>query len=131
MAIQFDEVKQKAKRITRKVLWGLLVVGILGMTGYYFARTYTVSEGSRTGLLFKVTKKGYIFKTYEGQLHLGGSMMMTDQSIWNFSAKDENIYQTLQQSEGKTVTLHYRQMQNAFLWQGDTDYIVYKVEDGK
>lgn len=128
MAIQFEEVKQKAKVVTRRILWGTLVVALLGMTGYYFARTYTVSEGSRTGLLFKVTKKGYIFKTYEGQLHLGGSVMMTDQSIWNFSAKDDAIYQTLQHSEGKTVTLHYRQLQHAFPWQGDTDYIVYKVE---
>jgi glutamine phosphoribosylpyrophosphate amidotransferase len=73
-------------------------------------------------------RKGYVFKTYEGQLHLGGSVMMTEQSIWNFSATNDAVYQTLQKSEGKTVTLHYRQMQNAFPWQGDTDYIVYKVE---
>jgi hypothetical protein len=126
--MQLEEVKQGAKRVTRRILWGLLILAIVGSTAYYFVRTYTVSEGSRTGLLFKVTKKGYVFKTYEGQLHLGGSVMMTEQSIWNFSATNDAVYQTLQKSEGKTVTLHYRQMQNAFPWQGDTDYIVYKVE---
>lgn len=126
--MQLEEVKQGAKRVTRRVLWGLLIAALLGATGYYFVRTYTVSEGSRTGLLFKVTKKGYIFKTYEGQLHLGGSVMMTEQSIWNFSATDNAVYETLQKCEGKTVTLHYRQLQNTFPWQGDTDYIVYKVE---
>ncbi len=126
--MQLEEVKQGAKRVTRRILWGLLILAVVGSTAYYFVRTYTVSEGSRTGLLFKVTKKGYVFKTYEGQLHLGGSVMMTEQSIWNFSATDDAIYQTLQKSEGKTVTLHYRQLQNTFPWQGDTDYIVYKVE---
>jgi hypothetical protein len=128
MAPQLDAIKQKAKSITRKVLWALLALLIVGSTVYYFARTYTISEGSRTGLLYKISKKGYVFKTFEGELHTGNSMMMNEQSIWKFSAKDAAVYESLQKNEGKNVTLHYRQLQNAFPWQGDTDYLVYKVE---
>ena len=112
-----------------KWLLGIAIVGFLVFgTGYYFWRTYPKSEGTRTGVLFKVSKKGYIFKTYEGQLHLGGSAMMTQQSVWDFSAKDNAVYQKLQQYEGKTVKCHYKELVNAFVWQGDTDYIVYDVE---
>jgi hypothetical protein len=79
-------------------------------------------------MLFKISKKGAIFKTYEGQLHLGGSTILTTQSTWDFSVKNAAVYQTMQQFEGKNVKLHYREMVGAFPWQGDTNYIVYQVE---
>lgn len=69
-----------------------------------------------------------MFKTYEGQLHLAGSQMLTTQSTWDFSAKDGNVYQELQKYEGKNVKCYYYEKVDAFPWQGDTDYLVYKVE---
>lgn len=124
MAVNTQQVKTQAKSMFRKFLWILLAVALLGGTAYYFVRTYAVSEGNRAGLLFKISKKGIAFKTYEGQLHLGGSIQMSEQSVWNFSAKDEAVYRQLQQYEGKTVSLHYNELVNPFPWQGDTKYIV-------
>lgn len=128
MSVQLDQVKQKARRAFRITMWSLLVAGILSAVGFYIYRTYTISEGSRTGNLFKISKKGIVFKTFEGQLLLAGSVMMTQQSTWDFSAKDAAVYGQLQKFEGKTVTLHYKELVNPFPWQGDTDYIVYRVE---
>lgn len=128
MSAQFDQVKQKAGRIARRTLWVVLVALVLSAFGYYFYRTYTISEGSRSGTLFKISKKGVVFKTYEGQLHLAGSQMLTTQSTWDFSAVDEATYMELQKYEGKAVKCHYRQKVDAFPWQGDTDYLVYRVE---
>jgi hypothetical protein len=128
MNLQLDNAKTKAKSFFRKFLWLLLAVTLVGGTAYYFIRTYTVSDGNRAGLLFKISRKGIVFKTYEGQLHLGGSIQMSDQSVWNFSAKDAEVYQHLQQFEGKNVTLHYRELVNPFPWQGDTKYIVDDVK---
>lgn len=128
MAVTLDQAKQSARKWLRRGLW-LLLAGFLAFSaGYYFYRTYTISEGSRTGTLFKISKKGILFKTYEGQLHLAGSMMISQQSTWDFSARNSQIYDQLQQFEGKLVKCHYRQKVDAFPWQGDTDYIVYKVE---
>ncbi|TNE61659.1 MAG: 6-phosphogluconate dehydrogenase [Bacteroidetes bacterium] len=128
MSVQLEKAKQSARKWLRRTIWiafaGLLVFG----AGYYVYRTYTISEGSRTGTLFKISKKGVLFKTYEGQLHLAGSVMMSQQSTWDFSAKDGTVYEALQQFEGKNVKCYYRQKVDAFPWQGDTDYIVYKVE---
>ena len=128
MSVQYDQVKQKAGRIARRTLWILLSVTLLTAVGFYFYRTYAVSEGTRTGMLFKISKKGMVFKTYEGQLHLGGSTILTTQSTWDFSVKDAAVYETMQQFEGKNVKLHYKELVDAFPWQGDTDYIVYKAE---
>jgi len=128
MSVQLEQVKQKARKAFRITAWSLLLAGIVFCAGYYIYRSYTLSEGSRTGTLFKVSKKGVVFKTYEGQLHLAGSMMMTQQSTWDFSATNAEVYSALQKSEGKMVTLYYKEVVDAFPWQGDTDYLVYRVD---
>ena len=128
MAAQLDKAKKVAGTYFRRTLWILLASLVLFSAGYYAWRTYAVSEGTRIGVLFKISKKGIVFKTYEGQLQLGGAQMMTQQSVWDFSAKNAGVYQKLQDMEGKTVKCHYREMINAFPWQGETNYIVYDAE---
>lgn len=128
MSAQLDQVKEKAKKIARRTLWIGLAAALVFAVGYYFYRNYTLSDGSRTGTLFKISRKGVVFKTYEGQLHLAGSMLINQQSTWDFSVVNAEVYKQMQEFEGKVVTLHYRQVVDAFPWQGDTDYLVYKVE---
>jgi hypothetical protein len=123
-----DSAKQKTKIFLRRALWIALVAGLLAFVVYYFWRTYEYSDGSRTGLLFKASYKGMIVKTYEGQLHVGGSMMMSDKSVFDFSIKNNEVYKKIQQFEGKNVRIHYKELNDAFFWQGDTNYIVYDVE---
>jgi hypothetical protein len=131
MSVQFDQVKQKAGRVARRTMWIALVALLVSGLGYFFYRTYTISEGSRSGTLFKISKKGVMFKTYEGQLHLAGSAMLTNQSTWDFSALDASVYSELQKYEGKNVKCYYKEKVDAFPWQGDTDYLVYRVEEVK
>jgi hypothetical protein len=128
MNLQLDNAKQSAKKFAVRTLWIALISGMLILTGYVMWRNYTVSEGTRTGTLYKISKKGYIFKTYEGQLQLAGIQMMTPESQFLFSAKSEAVYLQLQSLEGKMVKCYYREVEDAFPWQGDTDYIVEKVE---
>jgi hypothetical protein len=126
--MNIEETKAKAKTVGKKMGIILLLLAILGSIGYYMYRTYTTSDGTRTGVLFKISKKGVIFKTYEGQIHLGGSNIMSNASVWDFSAKNEDVYTEIQKFEGKNVRLHYKQLVNPFIWQGDTEYIVFKAE---
>jgi len=128
MSIQLDQAKQSARKWFRRSLWAILAGLLVFSAGYYFYRNYTISEGSRSGTLVKISKKGIVFKTYEGQLHLAGSMMMSQQSTWEFSAQNSKVYEQLQQFEGKLVKCHYRQKVNPFPWQGDTEYLVYSAE---
>lgn len=129
--MNLDEAKTKTKNFFKKVLWLSLILLILFSVSWYFYRTYTLSEGTRSGMLFKISKKGKLFKTYEGQLHLGGSAIMNKESVWSFSAANGQVYADIQNLEGKNVRLAYREVVDAFPWQGETDYIVYSAEEIK
>jgi len=131
MSVTLDQTKQKAKSFLKKILWILLIASFVLSIGYYFYRTYTISEGTRTGVLFKISKKGKFFKTYEGQLLLPGSAIINKASTFDFSVENGEVYSTMQNLEGKNVRIHYKELIDAFPWQGDTDYQIYKVEEIK
>ena len=89
------------------------------------------SEGTRSGILTKVSKKGFIFKTYEGELIIGGLNQgdgaIMPASIFYFSVTDKVVYDKLEADQGKKVVLHYKQVLKNFFWQGETDYFVSQV----
>lgn len=126
--MQFDQAKQTAKKVARRTLWLVLALSLVSAIAYYVYRTWETSDGTRVGTLYKISRKGIVFKTFEGQLHLAGSQMMTEQSTWNFSVKNAEVYQQIQQYEGKMVKCHYKELVNPFPWQGDTKYLVFRVE---
>ncbi len=126
--MRVSSIQQQAGKWLRRSLWLILAVAVLFGAGYYFYRNYTVSDGSRTGTLVKVARQGVLFKTYEGQLHLTGSVMMSKQSVWDFSVGSTEVYRKLQQLEGKVVRCYYREKVHAFPWQGKTNFIVYRAE---
>jgi len=106
----------------------LLVVIVLTVTVMFLVFNYTYSEGNRAGVLIKFSKKGYILKTYEGELNLGavGNVPNTanmNQS-WEFSVSDADVAKQLMTLEGQKVSLHYREKVKPMPWQGDTHYFV-------
>lgn len=124
MSVFLENSKQTAKKVASRTLWAVFIALLLAGIGYFIYRNYNYSSGNRAGILVKISKKGWFFKTNEGQLNLAGEGgIMNQQSIWDFSAS-EDVYQKLQSMEGKKVSLHYLQKVDAFPWQGDTDYIV-------
>ena len=67
----------------KKFLLIVLLLIVVGIAGYLLVCNYTYSEGSRTGYLVKFNVKGYVFKTYEGELNLGG-MNAQNNSVANY-----------------------------------------------
>ena len=128
MATKTEDFKSKARTFMRKLTWSLVLVGLLASVFFYIYRTWTISEGSRNGTLLRISKDGAIFKTYEGQLDAGGSQILSQHSIWNFSIKNAEVYHRMQQFEGQNVVLHYRELVDPFPWQAKTDFVVYRVE---
>ncbi len=112
-------------------------VGVLALVIVFFVIVYSVniSEGIRSGTVMKVSKKGVIFKTWEGQLN-SGSIAQTGASsptgVWEFSIpKDrEDIFTELEEVSlsGERVKLRYKEKFAKFSWQGDTKYFVIDVE---
>ncbi len=112
----------------RKGLYITLGVVVLAIVVTFLVFNITYSEGNRAGVLMKFSKKGYVFKTYEGELNIGGvgNVSGTAQmnQVWLFSVKDQAVADTLMNMEGKKVALHHRQIIKNLLWQGETDYFV-------
>ena len=119
-------------KFAKILLIGVLVV-LSGLSIYFIVCNMTYSEGSRAGYLIKVSKKGVMFKTYEGQLNLGGIGQgevnaIVANNIWDFSVPDDSIFNVLTSLQGNHVRLHYKEKFKAFPWQGETNYFIYQAE---
>jgi len=87
------------------------------------------SEGIRAGRLVKFSKKGFVFKTWEGEISQG----VSDAQIFVFSIEDKEkqVISDLERLQGKFVKLHYFERYKPLFWLGDTKYFVTKVEEEK
>ena len=127
-----DSGVKKTKSFFRKLIILSIIGLVLAGVGYLVWANWTYSEGTRTGYLMKLSKKGYVFKTYEGQLNLGG--LQEDNSsilgnVWDFSLDDDGLSKKLEQLEGKKVMLRYKEINQAMPWQGDSNYFVFEIEE--
>ena len=117
----------------KKILLYAVFALVFFIIGYFAFASFTYSEGSRTGMLLKFSRKGYVFKTWEGQLNLGGISQQGGSilnNMWDFSVLDseKETIEQLNKYEGKRIRLSYKEKMRHFPWQGETNYFVYKVE---
>lgn len=113
----------------------IIALGALTYGGVAVFGTY--SSGTRVGKIVKFSKKGYIFKTYEGQLNAGG--FDTNEggdispNVWNFSVYrgSDDIREAIDEAmdKGKEVKLYYHEKFYQFDWRGDSKYFIYQVEE--
>ncbi len=103
----------------------LLIITLLSLVSCSY------SDGQRSGHVVKLSRKGYIFKTYEGELAtlakgISGTMI---NNSFVFSVKDKGMAEQIQKAmdSGKSVSLTYEQEFFAFPWEGNTTYFITKV----
>ncbi|MGB0839956.1 MAG: hypothetical protein ACPGXL_07440 [Chitinophagales bacterium] len=122
----------KTKRFLRKLLLLTFISAIIGIGIYMLYANWTYSVGTRAGVLVKISKKGMLLKTYEGQLNVGGFQVEGESgmvgNMWAFSVTDDAVFEKLSTLEGEKVTLTYQEIIRAMPWQGDTNYFITEVE---
>ena len=105
--------------LTPVVLFALYTVGAL---------SWTYSEGSRAGYLQKISRKGWICKTWEGELALT-TVPGVAPVLWNFTVRKEAVARQLNIVIGRRVLVFYREHKGipsrCF---GDTNYFVDSVK---
>lgn len=116
------------KRITLTLL-AVLAAAVLAAWAYaWITLHFSYSEGERAGYLQKFSKRGWICKTWEGELLLT-SMPGAIPEKFEFSVRDDEIARQLMSSTGKRVLLNYAQHKgvptNCF---GETEYYAEKVQ---
>ncbi len=110
--------------------WLVIVpVGMLAVVALYtwLALHWDYSNGNRSGLLQKFSQRGWICKTYEGELWQSVVANVAP-NIWYFSVRETRIARQLDTLVGLEVRLHYSEHRgvptNCF---GDTNYYVDSV----
>ena len=84
-------MKEKTiKSRLKTILFRFLLISVIVFCAILWICSWTYSEGTRSGNLIKVSKKGVVFKTIEGELNLGGVSTMEglEGNIWSFTVLD-------------------------------------------
>jgi lysophospholipid acyltransferase (LPLAT)-like uncharacterized protein len=108
-----------------KVLVVLLAVVVLGLAGFtWITLHWSYSEGERAGYVQKLSKKGFICKTWEGEMAMV-TMPGTVAEKFLFTVPSDAVAARLNASVGKRMALHYQQHRwvptSCF---GETEYFV-------
>jgi hypothetical protein len=119
-------------RPVKRVLIALIVSPIVLAVAYLaFVLNWSFSDGDRVGYLQKFSRKGWLCKTYEGELAMTTVPGLAP-VIWNFSVWDEAVAKNVNGYLGKKVVMHYREYRgiptDCF---GSTDYFVDRVEQAQ
>jgi hypothetical protein len=116
-----------------RIILILLAAVIFGI--FYYITFGYYSEGKRGGFVVKLSKRGYLLKTYEGVLNVGGiyeggGTLNAEQ--WDFSVggSRKEVVRKLEEAikSGRRVSLTYQEKFFTLPWNGDTQYFVTDVE---
>lgn len=108
-----------------KVVAAIFLLIVLGVAGFsWLTLHWAYSDGERAGFVQKFSRKGWICKSWEGELvmvTLPGTMA----EKFAFTVRDPKVAQYLNANVGKRMTLHYDQHRwlpsSCF---GDTEFFV-------
>lgn len=91
-----------------RLLLALLALLLLVALYFWAALSWSYSTGERAGWVQKFSHKGWLCKTWEGELALV-SLPGTAPEKFFFTVRDEAVAQRITQAMGKRVSLHYEE----------------------
>jgi hypothetical protein len=120
-------VERPPRRVGRGwLIAAVIAIAAAALVALYLALvlSWSYSDGERAGILQKLSRKGWICKTYEGELALF-IVPGVAPTIWTFTVRDRALVPQLEAMVGKRVVLHYEEHRGiptrCF---GDTSYFV-------
>jgi hypothetical protein len=111
------------------IIFAIIYVIIFGFMPSY-------SEGDRSGSIYKISKKGLIFKSYEGEMNVGGMASDANGQVvpnkFQFSITDKSLIDKFQKASknGNRVTLTYTEYLIKPIMI-DTSYVINSIESIK
>jgi len=112
-----------------KIFLGFIIVVVLGFAAFTWVTLhFSYSDGERAGFLQKFSRKGWICKTWEGEIALV-TLPGTVVEKFAFTVRDDDLAKQLSADVGKRLSVHYEQRKwiptSCF---GDTEYFVSSVQ---
>jgi hypothetical protein len=120
-------IAHRAWRGTKRLLW-FTALAVVGGTALYLwaAYSFTYSHGERAGYVQKFSKKGWLCKTWEGELAMA-SLPGAMPELFAFTLHDDAVAAEVNKAMGTRVTLSYEQHLGLPACFGDTSYWVTSV----
>lgn len=112
--------------LIRKILvYSIIAISLIAIVYITVIYSFNYSKSVRSGLLTKFGEKGYVFKTWEGEMSQGAM----NSQVFQFSVLEDEkqIIEDLKKYQGKYVKIEYNQKLRTFPWWGDTEYFVVSV----
>ena len=116
---------------SRVGLWtvGFLLVAAVLFAGYtWVTLTWSYSSGERAGYIQKFSRKGWVCKTWEGELAMVAVPGSMPEKFY-FSVRDDAVAAQINQAMGRRIVLNYDQHvgvpTSCF---GETEYFVKRVK---
>jgi hypothetical protein len=117
-------VKKNHRKLLTVLIVLILIPVVIVSLWIWVALGYTYASGERAGYVQKISKKGWICKTWEGELAMA-NLPGTMPQIFSFTVRNDSIANVIEQNAGKQVSLTYDQHRgvptSCF---GDTEYFV-------
>jgi len=114
-------------RILRWLLTGVVIILLLIILYTWLSLHWSYSKGERAGYIQKFSTKGWIFKTWEGELAMV-SMPGTNPEKFYFSVRDDSVAEAINHALGRRVVIEYEQHVGVPVnWFGETEYFVIAV----
>ncbi len=116
-----------ARQLRRAVLAVLLAV--ITLVGLYLAFTYNFaySRGESVGFVQKISYKGWVCKTWEGEQMRAVATMPAVPEKFEFTVRDATVVDKINAHLGKKVVLEYAQHRGLPACFGDTEHFVVDV----
>jgi hypothetical protein len=120
------------KKVKKYFYISLTVIVFVIAAIIYWSFYFTYSDGYRAGLLQKFSRKGNIFKTYEGEMILSSIQSNKNTPLASekflFSVTDKDVAIQLEKLQGRNVVVHYTEKNNTLPWRGENTHIVGSVK---
>ena len=96
-------------RTLRRTIAGIVLIpAVLFALYVWLALTWTYSTGERAGYVQKFSKKGWVCKTWEGELAMVALPGTLSEKFY-FTVRTDSIAARINESLGKRVAVTYRQ----------------------
>ena len=121
--------KKSLTQTAAKYFAMFIVVIVLAAAGYtWITLAYAYSAGERAGFMQKLSRKGWVCKTWEGELSLVALPGAAPEKF-EFSVRDDAVAARINAAVGQRVALSYEQHRgipsSCF---GDTEYFITDVK---
>ena len=118
---------QLLRTILKSLIGGVLALAVLAGGYLLFAYHFTYSRGESVGFVQKISYKGWLCKTWEGEQVRALAVVPAIPEKFEFTVRDASVVDKINQHLGQKVVLEYEQHRGLPRCLGDSEHFVIDV----